>query len=328
MDIPALNTPRLTLRPFTEADAEPLHRILNEDGLLRYFPRPDLPDMARVQRLIDGQLRHWEEHGLGWWAVELRATGELLGWNGLQYLPETAEVEVGYLLSTQHWGQGLATEGAQAALRFGVDTLGLGSIVGIAHLENVASQRVLEKSGLMFVNEADYFGMHVRRYVAVAYRHGDYSISTDPARLDAGFVHDFLANSSYWAQGRPLAVVQRALESSLCFGVYRGAEQVGLARVVTDYATFAWVCDVFIAEAHRGHGLGKWLIACVVTHPDLRDLKQILLATRDAHELYRRYGGFDSLPTPEKWMIRRQKQVVGPATPGGSDATRANDPSR
>jgi GNAT superfamily N-acetyltransferase len=135
--------------------------------------------------------------------------------------------------------------------------------------------------------------------------HGAYVISTDPARLDVGFIHDFLASSSYWAQGRPLDIVQKALENSLCFGVYQGTEQVGLARVVTDYATFAWLCDVFIAEAHRGHGLGKWLIECVVTHPDLQRLKQILLATRDAHGLYRRYGGFDGLPAPEKWMIRR-----------------------
>ena len=77
MNIPTLTTSRLTLRPFTEADAEPLHRILNEDGILRYFPRPDPPDLARVERLIAGQLRHWEEHGLGWWAVELRSTSEL-----------------------------------------------------------------------------------------------------------------------------------------------------------------------------------------------------------------------------------------------------------
>ena len=306
MDTPTLTTPRLTLRPFTEADAEPLYRILNEEGILRYFPRPDPPDMARVQRLIAGQLRHWEEHGLGWWAVELRATGELIGWNGLQHLPETDEVEVAYLLSKQHWGQGLATEGAQVALRFGVETLGLGSIVGIVHPENVASQRVLAKAGLTFINEADYFGMHVCRYVTTADRHGAYSISTDPGKLDAGFIQGFLANSSYWAQNRSLAVTQKALANSLCFGVYSDTEQVGLARVVTDYATFAWVCDVFIAEAHRGHGLGKWLIECVVTHPDLRGLKQILLVTRDAHELYRRYGGFDCLTKPEKWMTRRK----------------------
>ena len=241
---PTLTTPRLTLRPFTEADAEPLHRILNEDGILRYFPRPEPPDLARVQRLIAGQLRHWEEHGLGWWAVELRstsdlrATGELLGWNGLQYLPDTEEVEVGYLLSRRHWGQGLATEGAQAALRFGVETLRLGSIIGVVHPENIASQRVLAKAGLTFINEADYFGMHVCRYVTTADRHGAYTISTDPGKLDAGFIQDFLANSSYWAQNRSLAVTEKALANSLCFGVYRrhgaggpGARGDGLCHV-------------------------------------------------------------------------------------------------
>ncbi len=142
--------------------------------------------------------------------------------------------------------------------------------------------------------------------------HGDYTISTDPARLDVGFIHDYLSNISYWAQGRSLDVTRKALENSLCFGVYHGAEQVGLARVVTDYATFGWLCDVFIVEAHRGHGLGKWLIECVVAHPDLVGLKQMILATRDAHELYRRYGGFESLPAPEKWMRRVGRVVNSP----------------
>lgn len=304
MTIPTLTTSRLTLRPFTEADAEPLHRILNEDGILRYFPRPDPPDMGRAQRLIAGQLQHWDEHGLGWWAVELRATGELIGWNGLQYLPETDEVEVAYLLNKAHWGNGLATEGASASLRYGLDSLGLGSIVGIVHPDNIASRKVLEKIGMTHVNEAEYFGMHVCRYVAAAYQRGGYTISTDPARLDLGFIHGFLATSSYWAQGRPLVVVRKSLQHSLCFGVYAGTEQVGLARVVTDHATFAWLCDVFIVEAHRGHGLGKWLVECVVTHPALQRLRHFMLATSDAHELYRRYGGFESLAAPEKWMDR------------------------
>ena len=309
-NIPTLTTSRLNLRPFTAVDVAPLHRILGQDQILRYFPQPDPPDLARVERLVAGQLQHWAERGLGWWAVELRATGELLGWNGLQYLPETDEVEVGYLLSRPHWDQGLATEAALAALRFGFETLALNRIVGIVHPENVASQRVLEKAGLARVGEADYFGMHIYRYVAVSHRRGDYVISTDPAKLDLEFIHGFLDRSSYWAQGRPLAVVQKSLAHSLCFGVYAGAEQVGLARVVTDYATFAWVCDVFITEPHRGRGLSKWLIECVVTHPDLQGLKQMLLATRDAHGLYRRYGGFDSLPAPEKWMIRRNKPAL------------------
>ncbi len=136
---------------------------------------------------------------------------------------------------------------------------------------------------------------------------GEYTVSTDRARLDVDFVHDFLSRSSYWAQGRPYAVVQASIEHSLCFGLYQGAQQVGFARVVTDYATFAWLCDFFVAGSHRGQGLGKWLIECVVAHPDLRDLGVFLLATRDAHELYRRYGGFQELQMPDKWMRRPRR---------------------
>ena len=136
------------------------------------------------------------------------------------------------------------------------------------------------------------------------YARGDYVISTDKARLHVEVIHDFLHSTSYWAQGRPLSTVQRSIENSLCFGVYRGSRQVGFARVVTDYATFAWLCDVFILNQYRGQGLGKWLIERITTHPDLQALKGFILATRDAHELYRRYGGFFPLESPEKWMRR------------------------
>ena len=132
----------------------------------------------------------------------------------------------------------------------------------------------------------------------------EYHISTDKNKLDLEMVHDYLSHQSYWAQGRSYDAVRNSVKNSLCFGVYRGDEQVGLARVVTDYATFAWLCDVFILASHGGKGLGKWLIQCVVAHPSLKDLKLFILATRDAHELYRRYGGFDSLQMAEKWMVR------------------------
>jgi GNAT superfamily N-acetyltransferase len=137
------------------------------------------------------------------------------------------------------------------------------------------------------------------------YRRGAYTISTDSARLDIDLIHDFLSHSSYWAQGRPFAAVQKSIAHSLCFGVYDGAQQVGFARVVTDYATFAWLCDLFVVESHRGQGLGKWLVECIVAHPELQDLQIFLLATRDAHELYRRYGRFETLQQAEKWMARR-----------------------
>jgi GNAT superfamily N-acetyltransferase len=131
-------------------------------------------------------------------------------------------------------------------------------------------------------------------------RRGSYLISTDPARLDLAVIHGFLT-TSYWATGIPLATVQAAIEHSLCFGIYEGAHQVGFARLVTDSATFAYLADVFVLESHRGQGLSKWLMECIRAHPDLGGLRRWLLATRDAHELYRQYG-FRALAAPDRFM--------------------------
>ncbi len=137
----------------------------------------------------------------------------------------------------------------------------------------------------------------------------EYTVSTDPARLDIRRIHDFLSRQSYWALNRPLEVVQRSIENSLNFGLYFGTEQVGFARVITDYATFAWICDVFVLPEHRQHGLGKLLVEAFTNHPDLKPLRRLLLATRDAHELYRKYGAFAPLGNPERWMEKINPQA-------------------
>ena len=118
---------------------------------------------------------------------------------------------------------------------------------------------------------------------------GDYSISTDPARLDVDAIHAFLT-TAYWSEGIGRDLVARALDGSLCFGLYLGAAQVGLARVVTDRATFAYLCDVYVLPSHRGRGLGEWLIETVLSHPDLQGLRRFSLVTKDAQELYRKFG--------------------------------------
>ena len=144
---------------------------------------------------------------------------------------------------------------------------------------------------------------------AVEYQRDEYCISTDTARLDVPFVHAYLSQSTYWAQQRPLAAVEKSIAHSLCFGVHVANSQraqVGFARVVTDRATFAWLCDVFVVDAHRNRGLSKWLVQCVIAHPDLQGVGRLVLATRDAHELYRRYGNFEALPNPEMWMARKR----------------------
>jgi len=164
MDGLAIQTPRLTLRAFTEEDIDPMTRILGEEGVLRYFPRTDPPPRDRVERMIAGLIQHWAERGCGLWAVESRQTGELMGRAGLQYLPEASQVEVDFILGRDHWGRGYATEAGRASVRHGFEALGLERIVGVAHPENLASRRVLEKLGMRFVEVVHFFGMDCCRY--------------------------------------------------------------------------------------------------------------------------------------------------------------------
>ncbi len=136
--------------------------------------------------------------------------------------------------------------------------------------------------------------------MAEEWRRGDFVISTDKRRVDLQAVHAFLI-TSYWAQDVPLAVVERAIEHSMVFGLYHGTAQAGFARVITDRATFAYISDVFILEQHRGLGLGQWLIGVILGHPELQGLRRWLLATRDAHGLYAK-SGFTPLSAPERFM--------------------------
>jgi GNAT superfamily N-acetyltransferase len=143
------------------------------------------------------------------------------------------------------------------------------------------------------------------------WKRGELVISDDPGRLDLDVVHGFLSHS-YWAEGIPRKTVERSIAHSIPFGIYHpiGEEigeaperQVGFARVVSDHATFAYLADVFVLDAHRGQGLGAWLVECIVAHPELRSLRRWILATRDAHSLYRRFG-WGPMASPDRWMER------------------------
>lgn len=130
---------------------------------------------------------------------------------------------------------------------------------------------------------------------------GQFTISTDKARLDLPMIHRFLVEESYWARERTEEQTRTAIENSICFGVYLGERQVGFARVVSDRATFAYLGDVFILDEFRGRGLSKWLMQVIVDHPEVQGLRRWVLATRDAHGLYEQFG-FASLRFPERWM--------------------------
>jgi len=129
---------------------------------------------------------------------------------------------------------------------------------------------------------------------------GRFLISTDRAKLDLDVIHRFLTRS-YWSEGIPRETIARAIENSLCFGVYNGAEQVGFARVISDFATYAYLADVFILEPYRERGLGKELVATVMAHPELQGLRRWSLGTRDAHGLYAQFG-FTALENPSRMM--------------------------
>jgi len=137
-----------------------------------------------------------------------------------------------------------------------------------------------------------------------------YEISTDPARLDVDAIHAYLTQS-YWSPGIPRATVARAIANSLCFGVFWQGQQVGFARMVTDKTTFAYLCDVYVLEAHRGRGVSKQLMAYVMQHPDLQGLRRMMLATRDAHGLYAQYG-FTPLAAPDRIMEVLKPNVYTP----------------
>ncbi|MET3979999.1 N-acetylglutamate synthase-like GNAT family acetyltransferase [Mucilaginibacter sp. UYP25] len=128
-----------------------------------------------------------------------------------------------------------------------------------------------------------------------------YQISMDGSLLDFEMIFNYLDGQSYWAKGMPPEKLRKAIENSMCFGVYKNSIQVGFARVVSDKATFAYLCDVFILPANQGVGLSKWLMQNIMAHPDLQGLRRWSLATLDAHGLYKQFG-FTEINNPERWM--------------------------
>ena len=133
------------------------------------------------------------------------------------------------------------------------------------------------------------------------WQQSEYTISTDPTRLNLDVIVDFLQQRSYWARDRSRAKIERSISHSLNFGLYNETQQVGFARLVTDYTTFVYVCDVFVLESERSHGLGQWLMRTMQTHPELQDMRRWVLTTQDAHGMYAQTG-FVPLKNPERWM--------------------------
>ena len=134
-----------------------------------------------------------------------------------------------------------------------------------------------------------------------------FTISTDKEKLDIDLIHSFLSRT-YWAEGISKEIIRRSIEGSLCFGVFENNKQVGFARMITDKATFAYLADVFIVEEYRGRGLSKWLMEVIMSHPDLQNLRRMILVTKDAHGLYEQFG-YVPLINVERWMQKLDNDV-------------------
>jgi len=129
----------------------------------------------------------------------------------------------------------------------------------------------------------------------------DFIITTDKSKLDTNVIHDFLSNHSYWSRNIPLEKVKTAFDNSLNFGLFHNSRQVGYARVISDFSQIAYLADVFIVEEYRGRGLSKWLMQTIMSHPNLQGLRKWVLLTKDAHELYKKFG-WQPISYPDKWM--------------------------
>ena len=164
VNIPTLHTPHLFLRPWRLEDGDTWFNILQEEGILRYFPNQTPPSREKADSYIAHHLTHWQLRGYGHWAVVPRQDGHVVGWCGLEYLPELNETEVAYLLSNRVWGRGYATEAARASVQFGFGSARLEKITGLVHPENLGSVRVLEKCGLTFADRITLWGMEMSRY--------------------------------------------------------------------------------------------------------------------------------------------------------------------
>jgi N-acetylglutamate synthase-like GNAT family acetyltransferase len=150
---------------------------------------------------------------------------------------------------------------------------------------------------------------------------GEFSITCDPDKQDIEVIHGFLSRS-YWAKGIPKETVRKSLDGSLCFALLHQDKQVGFARVISDFATVAYLGDVFVLEEYRGQSLSKWLMDCVCAHPDLQNLRRWILATADAHGLYEKYG-FTPLSKPQLFMERHNPSIYSHEPPQSVHSDRA-----
>lgn len=254
---------------------------------LRLESRPNSRHRAEVQKLL----------------VHPRARGRGLGANLMRGI-EDAAVPLGRTLLVLDTRSGDVAERLYRRLGY--------HAMGVIPAYASSPDGRLEAATFFFKDLKEHAG-DVHGFVE--HRQGDLLVSTDRSRLDVDAIHQFLSEESYWAGGIPRDTVVRSLEHSLCFGLYDRDRQIGLARVITDRATYAYLCDVYVEAAYRARKIGGWLMECVLAHPELQGLRRFALSTRDAQSFYRRFG-FEPVAVPERHMQIKRVNPYGGAVDG------------
>lgn len=296
-ELPTLPSARLRLRRLQPNDCAALYAVYSDPQAMRYWSRPPMQALAEAERLL-AEIEDYRARGsLLQWGIDL--DGQIVGCVTLFYLnPAQGRAEVGYILRSDHWGQGYASEAVGRLLQH-AEAIGLRRIEADVDPRNQRSLRLMQRLGFRregllkarwcVAGEVQDTVLLGRLLTPPAARPG-FVVSCDPIDVDIDRVHDYLCKHSYWARGIPRALVERAAANSLNFSGLLDGVQVAYARAISDYATFANLVDVYVLPEHRGRGYSARLMEAVVAHPDLQGLRRMTLATRDAHGLYARFG--------------------------------------
>ncbi len=309
--LPTFMTDRLILREVTQEDIPAYKKYFVDyeviqhlaahvpwpypkDGVREFLNKFIFPDQGKTQWL--------------WGIFEKENPAELIG--AVHLLREGRPEHRGFWLGKPFWGKGYMTEAVAPVMDYAFNHLSFEKLFFANAVGNLKSRRVKEKTGAQlidvqparFVNpeytEHEIWELKKEKWNNLSPKY--YILNSEQNELQVDVIHSLLTNS-YWSKGIPQETVSKAIKNSLCFGIYSQKKQIGFARVVSDYATFAWLCDVIIDEKYRGHGLSKELVKLVLNHPNLKGLRRICLATKDAHALYEKFN-FKVTEAPQNWM--------------------------
>lgn len=317
-ELAALTSARVRLRRIAADEVAAVFAIFSDARAMRYWSRPPMQVPAEAAALIQ-QIDDCRARGdLLQWGIERREDAELIGTCTLAAIDRThGRAEIGFILRSDCWGQGFAAEALARLLQHARDDMQLRRIEADVDPRNRASLRVLGKLGFRqegYLPQRWHVGAELQDSVLLGLllqapmAKTGFRVSTRLADVDVDLVHRYLSLESYWAPGIPRAVVERALQHSRVYAGLLDGRQVAFARVISDGATFANLVDVFVLPEHRGRGYSARLLEAILADPDLQGLRRFMLATRDAHGLYARYG-FVPVEGSQVLMQRYQPNV-------------------